>query len=69
MNENHVQELEDMKRYIRDTGFNNKAYHLRFHQALALRDAVELHPVEIIALSFEYGRAKGYRAGRSEARA
>lgn len=58
-------EIEKMRRYIELTKLDlDSFYEINFCEALALaRIAVET-PVESVALAFEYGRAKGYRAAK-----
>lgn len=67
-----MSEIEKMKRYIERTHMS-KGY----NYCLVYGEAVELlHTVtdtnslfEIIALAFDYGKAKGYRAAKAERRA
>ena len=66
-----MSELEKMQRYIEQTKMNEAD-----NYCLVYREAVELlqtatdtnSMVEIIAFAFNYGKAKGYRAAKAEAR-
>lgn len=64
----YLSEIEKIQRYIEKTGFpDNPKYDMRFREASALAGKVKTAPIEMISLAFEYGRAKGYRAGKKEA--
>lgn len=69
-----MSEIEKMKRYIERTNIEEKktdpykmniceAFELA-HQALSRGDL----PIDVITPAFDYGRAKGYRAAKAEAR-
>ena len=64
-----MSEIEKMRRYIERTNMNKADNH-----CLVYREAVELlHTAtdvssmfEVIALAFDYGKAKGYRAAKAK---
>ena len=56
-------EIEKIQRYIKRTGFENRNYVIRFGEAKELANCAAESPVSAIWLAFDYGRAKGYRAG------
>lgn len=66
-------EIEKMKKYIERTKLKeNDRFYLdmteAFELAMQARKSKDF-PLEIINLAFKYGKAKGYRAAKSEARA
>ncbi len=67
-----MSEIEKMKQYIERTN-TNKAdrYYLNYCEAVELGRKMRESDgsmLEIIGLIFEYGKAKGYRAAKAEAR-
>lgn len=69
-----MSEIEKMKRYIERTKIKEKD---EFRYAMNVREVFELAhkareggniPIEVLSLAFEYGKAKGYRAAKAEAR-
>lgn len=65
-------EIEKMRRYIGRTNLaKNDRFYLdmaeAFELAIQARQSDDL-PLEIIALTFNYGKAKGYRAAKAESR-
>jgi hypothetical protein len=68
-----MSEIEKMKRYIKRTKLNeNDRFYMDVHEAFELaRQARDSSGVtlEVIALAFNYGKAKGYRAAKAEGRA
>lgn len=64
-----MSEIEKMKRYIERTKMKaDNSYQLNFLELLDLAHATEETPAEIVCLAFDYGKAKGYRAAKAEAR-
>lgn len=64
-----MNEIEGIRRYIEITGFpDNPQYGMYFREASALAGKAKTAPIEMIALAFEYGRAKGCRAGKKGGR-
>ena len=65
-----MSEIEKMKRYIERTKLNpNDRFYLDMAEAFELAmQALESKdiPLEVIALAFNYGKAKGYRAAKTE---
>lgn len=66
-------EIEKIQRYVDKHGISrNSRYGMNVIEGLELSkaayEAKDL-PLEIIVLAFNYGRAKGYRAAKAEARA
>lgn len=65
-----MSEIEKMKRYIKRVKLG-KGYDMNMVEGLELSkaayEAKDL-PLETIVLAFNYGRAKGYRAAKAEAR-
>lgn len=67
-----MSEIEKMKRYIERTKMGKADnYCLVFGEAVELlHTATDANSMfEIIALAFNYGKAKGYRAAKAERRA
>ena len=65
-----MSELERIRKYIDKTKCRDERYSATISEIdLLARFSVVGHPVEAIILAFDYGRAKGYRAARKEARA
>lgn len=67
-------EIEKIQRYIERTGINTRPtspYSITWPEAaaLAVRTQDSDLPIEVIALVFNYGMAKGYRAAKAEVRA
>ena len=67
-----MSEIEKMKRYIERTKLaGNDRFYLDTAEAFELAhkatDSFESQ-IEVIALAFNYGKAKGYRAAKVEAR-
>ena len=67
-----MSEIEKMKRYIERTNMNKADnYCLVYSEAVELlhtaTDASSMF--EVIALAFDYGKAKGYRAANAKRRA
>lgn len=63
-------ELEKIQRYIDETKIRERdreAYDLFAREWTAIVKKVDIY--DAVALAFYYGRAKGYRAGRSESNA
>ena len=66
-----MSEIERIRRYIKQTGIKVKGqdrYAMSWLEALELVHNSKECPVDTIALSFEYGKAKGYRAAKAESR-
>ena len=61
--------IETMEKYIERTKKPNDRYGLCYWDIDAIYHLMEQNPVQAIFLAFDYGRAKGYRAARKEARA
>lgn len=64
-----MSEIEKMKRYIGRTHMNKaENYCLVYGKAVELlHTAVDTNSIfEVIALAFDYGKAKGYRAAKAE---
>lgn len=63
-------EIEKIKRYIERTKMGEGNYYLNFGEACAMaKEARTSNAVmETIALAFNYGKAKGYRAAKAEVR-
>ena len=67
-----MSEIEKMKRYIERTKMGRaENYCLVYGEAVELlHTATDTNSIfEIIALAFDYGKAKGYRAAKKEAMA
>lgn len=65
-----MSEIEKIKRYIERTGVTYKdtsPYHINIREAFSLVHMDDA--TSAVALAFEYGRAKGYRAAQAERRA
>ena len=57
--------IEKIQKYIEDSKApRNQKYDATFKEVLDI--ASELGQIEAVALAFDYGRAKGYRAGKAE---
>lgn len=62
-----MNEIEKIKAYIdRAKQSANRAYSLSTSEWIAIRN--NCSELDGIALAYEYGRAKGYRAGKAEER-
>lgn len=67
-----MSEIEKMERYIKLSNIEEtRSYKLNLSEAFALAD--QAHncgdlPIAVICLAFRYGKAKGYRAAKAEAR-
>lgn len=65
-----MNEIEKIKRYIERTKIKETgAYKMNLCEAFELAqqaNAVNDPTIEIIALAFQYGKAKGYRAAKAE---
>ena len=66
-----MSEIEKMKRYIERTKLDKNRMCLGFVEACALARGAKTadDALEMIALAFNYGKAKGYRAAKAEVRA
>lgn len=68
-----MSEIEKMKRYIERTKMNvPTAYGMNVAEAFELSKQAYVCgdlPIEMISLAFDYGKAKGYRAAKTEVRA
>lgn len=63
-----MSEIEKMKRYIARTNINiSDRYELDLLEVKGLKKEADL--TDALYLAFLYGRAKGYRAAKSEGRA
>lgn len=62
-----MSEIEKIQRYIEKTGFEDTRYSMNYHEASTLARRAKEEPFEMIALAFDYGCAKGYRAGKKGA--
>ena len=60
--------IEKMEKYIEKTGDLGTMYSLSTEEACDLVEVWKENRIESILLAFNYGRAKGYRAARKEAR-
>lgn len=66
-----MSEIEKMKRYIERTKMDkNYRFCMNFKEAVELSHMMRdtAIPAEIISLAFDYGKAKGYRSAKAEAR-
>lgn len=55
--------IEKIQKYIKDSKApRNQKYDATFEEVINI--ALEMGRVEAVALAFDYGRAKGYRAGK-----
>lgn len=64
-----MSELERIRKYIDKTKCRDDRYDVTISEInLLARFSVDGHPVEAVILAFDYGRAKGYRKARKEAR-
>ena len=65
-------EIEKMKRYIERTKMDkNDRYYLGHVEVFAMLEKAHQNgdfPLDMIALAFNYGKAKGYRAAKAEGR-
>lgn len=65
-----MSEIEKMERYIERTKMDeNDRYYLDVKEAFELAHQArnsEDFPIKVIALAFNYGKAKGYRAAKAE---
>lgn len=66
-----MSELEKIQAYIRNTAMRKafKGYSMRYSEMLALFGSCNESTIDGIILAFEYGQAKGYRAGKKAAKA
>lgn len=64
-----MSEIEKIQRYIDRTKVNKPNYSLRFSEWVALGCKADEDTLEIIALAFDYGMAKGYRAAKAKGKA
>lgn len=61
--------LEAMRKYVERTNFHNDRYDILCTDVGALMRMAAISPqhrLDAICLAFEYGQAKGYRAGKAE---
>lgn len=65
-----MSELERIQRYIEQTAVKNSGrYNIGLSEAMAIRLlAGSGKTMDAISLAFDFGRAKGYRAAKKEAR-
>lgn len=66
-----MNEIEKMKKYIERTKLDKCSYCLSMAEGFSLAHmAHETNgfPLEVVNLAFNYGKAKGYRAAKAEAR-
>lgn len=64
-----MSELERIRKYIDRTKCKDDRYDVTVAEVnLLARFSADGHPIEAIILAFDYGRAKGCRKGRKEAR-
>ena len=65
-----MSELERIQRYIGQTAIKNRSrYNIGLSEAMAIRLlAGSGKTMDAISLAFDFGRAKGYRAAKKEAR-
>lgn len=65
-----MSEIEKIKRYIeREKLSASVKYDMNMSECMALSKQVYegmMGQIEVIALAFDYGRAKGYRAGKEK---
>ena len=64
-----MSELERIRKYIDKTKCVDDRYDASTPEIMLLAQLCALQPIEGVALAFNYGRAKGYRKGKKEARA
>ena len=66
-----MSDIDKMESYV-EKSFTKRAkpqyYELYFSEVVALGDLGDSNCWEMISLAFRYGRAKGYRMGKKEAR-
>jgi len=66
-----MSEIEKMKKYIERTKLDKYRYCLSMAEGFSLahmaRETNDF-PFEVVTLAFNYGKAKGYRAAKAEAR-
>ncbi len=66
-----MNEIEKIQRYIERTGgkFQREThYRMNLQELFGLSNILAEDTVGAICLAFDYGRAKGYRAAKAEAR-
>lgn len=67
-----IERLTAMRRYIEKTGGGlvdaTSRYQMNFGELMALKELVGGSVLDALILAFEYGKAKGYRAARNEAK-
>lgn len=66
-----MSEIEKIKKYVAETEINPdaiKQYTIYLSDIQAFYEAVQIDSYKTIMAIFEYGRAKGYRAAKAEAR-
>jgi len=64
-----MEKIKSMENYVNKTRNMPGRYDLKGSEIQELLDLTFQKPYDAIALSFNYGRAKGYRAAKREARA
>ena len=64
-----MNEREQFNRYIERTKqANGKFYQMNLAEMFAMAQVAQEAPGNMICLAFNYGKAKGYRAARAEAK-
>jgi len=63
-----MESLEKMREYISRTKAVSLKYDIMGKEIADLVNLSHQNPIEAISLSFQYGRAKGYRSAKREAR-
>lgn len=62
--------IQTIVAYIRREKIRNaNRYQIDFHELVALKEMEYIRPYEALCIAYDYGRAKGYRAAKAEARA
>jgi len=61
-----AKEVKKIQRYIDNTPLVSERYSVSFVDMVALAESMD--GVDAVALAFQYGRAKGYRAAKAEGR-
>lgn len=62
--------IQAISNYIRREKIRNaKYYQMNLHELMELNKLGYTSPQEALCIAYEYGRAKGYRAAKVEARA
>lgn len=62
-----MSEIERIQRYIDQTGVKRAEYNMSFKEAVEMTRMAANDPLDTIAMAFNYGKAKGYRAAKAEA--